>query len=141
MAPQQRAQRHQKEGRISLAVNAYRKNQISSIRKAATTYNIPESTLRTRPQHEIRSQKRTLRLLEEEALVKWILDLDRRGFPPHIIHVREMATVLLAARGSNPPPKPIGKNGQPVLFPPIRSLKQSGTVNFIHNGRNARIRM
>ena len=41
--------------------------------------------------------------------MQWILDLDRRGFPPHIIDVRRMADALLAARGQDPPPQPVGK--------------------------------
>ncbi|KAL6161704.1 hypothetical protein ACJQWK_08924 [Exserohilum turcicum] len=45
-----------------------------------------------------------------KSLVQWILDLDRRGFPPHIIDVRRMADALLAARGQDPPPPPVGKN-------------------------------
>ena len=42
--------------------------------------------------------------------MQWILDLDQRGFPPHIIDVRRMADALLTARGQDPPPQPIGKN-------------------------------
>jgi hypothetical protein len=41
--------------------------------------------------------------VEEQSLVQWILDLDRRGFPPRIIDVRRMADVLLTARGQDPP--------------------------------------
>jgi hypothetical protein len=33
-----------------------------------------------------------------------------RRFPPYIIDVRRMADVLLAARGQDPPPQPVGKN-------------------------------
>jgi hypothetical protein len=47
--------------------------------------------------------------VEEQSLVQWILNLDRRGFPPQIIDVRRMGDVLLAARGQNPPPIPLGK--------------------------------
>ncbi|RAR14192.1 plasma membrane calcium-transporting atpase 2 [Stemphylium lycopersici] len=46
----------------------------------------------------------------ESSLVQWILDLNRRGFPPYIIDVRRMADALLAARGQDPPPPPVGKN-------------------------------
>ncbi|RAQ99007.1 hypothetical protein DDE83_009211 [Stemphylium lycopersici] len=38
-----------------------------------------------------------------------VLKLDRRGFPPHVIDVRRMADALLAARGQEPPPPPVGK--------------------------------
>jgi hypothetical protein len=48
--------------------------------------------------------------VEEQSLVQWILDLDQRGFPPQIIDVRRMADVLLAARGQDPPPPPLGQN-------------------------------
>ena len=75
---------------------------------------MPESTLRTRlhgvkPRSEIVSARRRLSPIEEHSLVQWILDLDRRGFPPHIIDVRRIADALLAARGQDPPPAPVGK--------------------------------
>ena len=75
---------------------------------------MPESTLRTRlrgilPKRETTSVNRKLSPVEEQSLVQWILDLNRRGFPPHIIDVRRMADVLLAARSQDPPPRPVGK--------------------------------
>jgi hypothetical protein len=38
--------------------------------------------------------------LEEEVIVSYILDLDRRGFAPTYAAVRDMADKLLAARGA-----------------------------------------
>ena len=38
--------------------------------------------------------------LEEEVIVKYILDLDLRGFAPTYAAVRDMADKLLAARGA-----------------------------------------
>lgn len=78
-------------------------------------YDTPRSTLRGRlagalPQAAANAQKRKLHPVEEQSLVQWILDLDRRGFPPHVIDIRRMADVLLAGRGQNPPPQPVGKN-------------------------------
>ncbi|RAQ98726.1 plasma membrane calcium-transporting atpase 2 [Stemphylium lycopersici] len=80
----------------------------------AKAYDVPKSTLQTRlrgiqPRSETLSANRKLLPIEEQSLVQWILDLDRRGFPPHIIDVRRMADALLAARGQDPPPQPIGK--------------------------------
>lgn len=76
---------------------------------------MPRSTLQTRlqgvhPKHATTPVNRKLRPVEEQSLVQWILDLDRRGFPPQIIDVRRMADALLSARGQNPPPLPVGKN-------------------------------
>lgn len=38
--------------------------------------------------------------LEEEVIVKYILDLDLRGFPPTYTAVRDIANKLLAARSA-----------------------------------------
>ena len=62
------------------------------------------------PQASANAQKRKLSPTEEQSLVEWVLDLDQRGFPPQIIDVRRMADNLLAARGQEPPPQPVGQN-------------------------------
>ncbi|RYN49874.1 hypothetical protein AA0114_g6412 [Alternaria tenuissima] len=94
---------------------SYQNKPCQSIRALARAYDVPESTLRTRlrgvyPRSEIVSVNRKLLTTEEQSLVQWILDLNRRGFPPYIIDVRRMADALLAARGQDPPPLPVGKN-------------------------------
>ena len=114
MPRQQRSIQTSREGRISLAIASYRNNPKQSIRALAKAFDIPQSTLHTRihgvqPRSETASVNRKLSPIEEQSLVQWILDLNRRGFPPHIIDVRRMADALLAARGQNPPPAPIGK--------------------------------
>ena len=114
MPRQQRSKQTSREGRISLAIASYRNNPKQSICALAKAYDVPQSTLYTRvhgtqSRLELRSVNRKLSPIEEQSLVQWILDLDRRGFPPHIIDVRRMADSLLTARGQDPPPQPIGK--------------------------------
>ena len=104
-----------REGRLTLTIASYRNNPKQSVRALAAAYDVPKSTLQTRlhgvqPRSEILSTRRKLSPIEEQSLVQWILDLDRRGFPPHVIDVRRMADTLLAARGQDPPPQPVGKN-------------------------------
>ncbi|RAR00893.1 plasma membrane calcium-transporting atpase 2 [Stemphylium lycopersici] len=115
MPRQQRSIQTSREGRLSLAIASYRNNPKQSVRALAAAYDVPKSTLQTRlhgvqPRSEILSTRRKLSPIEEQSLVQWILDLDRRGFPPHVIDVRRMADTLLAARGQDPPPQPVGKN-------------------------------
>jgi hypothetical protein len=79
-----------------------------------TAYDIPRSTLQTRlhgtePLSETTSVNRKLHPVEEQSLVQWILELDRRGFPPQAIDVRRMADALLADRGQNLPLQSIGQ--------------------------------
>ena len=127
MPRQQRSTQTSREGRISLAIASYRNNPKQSLRALAIAFDVPRSTLQTRvggtqPRSEVRPANCKLSPIEEHSLVQWILDLDRRGFPPHIIDVRRMADALLAARGQDPPPQPVGKKwvsrfiqGQPEL--------------------------
>ena len=114
MPTTQRTQKLQREGRLSLSTQAIQNRQIKSLRQAARLYSIPETTLRRRvrgalPQAAANAQKRKLSPTEEQSLVEWVLGLDQRGFPPQIIDVRRMADNLLAARGQEPPPQPVGQ--------------------------------
>jgi hypothetical protein len=104
MTPHQRIQDSQTEARQLLATYALKSKQIQSQRKAAELYTIPRTTLRRRlrgiqPKHATTPVNLKLSPVEEQSLVQWILDLNRRGFPPNIIDVRRMADVLLAGRG------------------------------------------
>ena len=114
MPPTQHAQQAQKEGRLSLSIQAIQNKQVKSRRQAARLYSVPETTIRDRtrgahPQAIANAQKRKLSPTEEQSLVEWILDLDRRGFPPQIIDVRRMADNLLTARGQELPLQLVGK--------------------------------
>lgn len=104
MAPTHNVLKLQREGRLALSKQAIQTKQISSYRRAGQLYNVDPSTLRRRvngtlPQALTNAKKRKLQLSEEQALVE-----------SQIIGVRRMADTLLAARGQNPPPQPVGKN-------------------------------
>ncbi|KAI9041941.1 Pogo transposable element [Aspergillus affinis] len=97
----------QQEGRILLAICALKKQEIRSIREAARVFHISFETLRRRlngttSRSEIRANGHKMTQNEEESLVQWILSLDRRGAPPRPSHIREMANILLAQRGTTP---------------------------------------
>ncbi|CEJ56112.1 hypothetical protein PMG11_02335 [Penicillium brasilianum] len=83
------------EGRILLALSDIKDGRIKSIRAAAKLYDIPRSTLQTRAHGQIsRADKRPsghkLTQYEEDSLTK-----------PST--VREIANILLTARGTTPP--------------------------------------
>ena len=89
--------------RIELAIKAMESNANLSQRRAATVYNVPESTLRRQrakpaSQRVIYPNCSKLTKQEEEVLVQYIRKLDARGFAPTLAYVREMADQLLAAR-------------------------------------------
>jgi len=96
-------------GRILLALSDIKNGSIASLRAAARLYNIPESTLRSRAKGilsrvDIRPNGHKLTQLEEDSLTEWIFSMDSRGAAPRPSTVREMANILLAARGSQPQP-------------------------------------
>jgi hypothetical protein len=97
----------EREGRILLAIQAFKNQEISAIREAARRFEVPESTLRSRLRGttfraETRANSYKLTELEEESLQKWILSMDSRGAAPRPTMVREMANLLLEKRGSIP---------------------------------------
>ncbi|KFY92912.1 hypothetical protein V498_04671 [Pseudogymnoascus sp. VKM F-4517 (FW-2822)] len=81
------AQFSNQEGRIILAITALKEGNIKSIRAAAMSYNVLFESLRARlngvtSRRDSTPNSRKLTSYEESALVKYILDLDLRGFPP-----------------------------------------------------------
>jgi helix-turn-helix, Psq domain/Tc5 transposase DNA-binding domain len=94
-----------REAKIMLAIEAIQSTKKISVRKAATLYEVPESSLRRRmnghtPRAETRANGHILKPTEEDAIVQYILDLDTRGFPPRIAGVEDMANLLLATRST-----------------------------------------
>ena len=95
----------QNEADIQLAISAVNATQILPVRRAASAFNIPESTLRDRragrpARRDCRPNSKKLSLLEEEVIISYVLDLDQRGFAPTYAVVRDIADKLLAARGA-----------------------------------------
>jgi hypothetical protein len=81
-------------------------NKELSQRRAATIYNVLESTLctqRAKTTSQRNSHPNSSKLLrsKEEVLVQCIRRLDARGFAPTLSYIQEMANQLLAAHGSN----------------------------------------
>lgn len=114
----------QQEGRVELALEAYRAGQFRSLRRAAITFNVPQRSLNRRYKGtlaRINTQPncRKLTTTEEQTLIRYILDLDSRGFSPLLAEVADMADKLLAARGG----EPVGKNWAKNFVARTPSLK------------------
>jgi hypothetical protein len=96
-----------KEGRIQLALEAYKNGQFTSITKTAAAFDVPLSTLKTRVKgtsawNDSTSNSRKFSITEESTLRAWILDLDKRGLPPYFAIVRYLAQLLLSALLNKP---------------------------------------
>ena len=81
MPQQHNAQSIQNEGRISLAISAINRNQIQSVRRAVTTYDVPRTTLRrqragTTARRDYEANLKKLTKLEKSVIIQYILDLD-----------------------------------------------------------------
>ena len=104
-----------REGGIDLAINAHKQGQITSFRAATSTYDVPRSTAQRRvkgitPKRNSIAPNHRLTPAQEESLKQWILSLDRRGMPPRIETVRQMATILAAQHAGSATIQPVGKN-------------------------------
>ena len=105
MPPPHSLQLDQKEGRLALAFQAYKRDQFSSVRAAAKAYDVAESTLRSRvkgiiSRRDIRSPNLKLTATEESTLIQWILSMDQRGLPLTADSVRQAANLLLQKRSN-----------------------------------------
>ncbi|ESZ90366.1 hypothetical protein SBOR_9248 [Sclerotinia borealis F-4128] len=94
------------EARIISAIETLSKSKKISRRSVANLYNIPESTLRTRingstPLQERRPANHKLTKLEEEVILRYILDMDARGFVPRVSGVEDMVNDILDTRGAH----------------------------------------
>jgi hypothetical protein len=78
---------HTQEARIILAIKAIRISKKLSRRSTIKIYNIPYAILSNRMasrtfRRETKANSLKLTELEEETIVRYILDLDNRGFGP-----------------------------------------------------------
>src|SRR5437667_11080905 len=106
MPPQQNSQSSQTEGRIVLAIQAFKQGQFKSLKAAADAYDVPYSTTRDRvnghpARCDLRPANLKLTATEELTLVQWILSMDQRGLSPRATSVRQMANLLLAKRSKD----------------------------------------
>ena len=70
-----------------------------SCRSATKIYKVPESTLRDRmtsrtPRRELKANRHMMTEVDEEVLIRYILDLDARGFAPCLADVEDMTNYL-----------------------------------------------
>jgi hypothetical protein len=105
MAPPTQVQTRSNEADLQLTISSLNRKQFNSERNAIHTFNVPRSILRDRragkpARRDCQPNSKKLTQLEEEVIVRYILDLDQRGFAPTYAAVRDMADKLLAARGA-----------------------------------------
>lgn len=111
MSQQRTTQTSYTESDLQLALFDIQSKRVKSQRRAASIYNVPQRTLSHRragrlPRRDYVPKLKRLDKLEEEAIVKRILEESARGFAPTKPDVRAMADKLLEERAGNP----VGKN-------------------------------
>jgi hypothetical protein len=102
------------EGRIELAIQAFKKGRFQSLQAAALTYDAPITTVRRRARgilsrRDSQPSNRKLSSTEEETLIQWILSMDQRSMPPTTASVRRSAD-LLVQRSESTAPQTVGQN-------------------------------
>jgi hypothetical protein len=94
-----------KEARILLAVETFQNNQRKRVRSLTKAFDIPLSTLHDQihdqtSRRDLPANSRKLTDQEESVLVREVLNLDSRAFPPRLDSVGDMANKLLTDRGA-----------------------------------------
>jgi hypothetical protein len=101
---QPRMSEQSKEAHIILTIKALRENPKLKCKVVARSFRVPESTLHSRINGHLTLSERRLAMqkmtdLEEQVILKRILDLDSRGFAPQIAGVEDMANFILKSQG------------------------------------------
>jgi hypothetical protein len=91
------------ESRIILAIEALKNDPKLTERAAAGIYKVPRATLADRrarklSRRHITANGRKLTNTEESVLLDRIIDLIKRGFPPRLEDIQDMANRLLRVR-------------------------------------------
>src|SRR3954463_16774635 len=84
MSQQLRKDKAKQEGRIELALQAYKDGQFQSLRRAANAYNVCQRALTRRyngtlTRANTRPSGQKLSATEEQTIIRYILNLDSRG--------------------------------------------------------------
>jgi hypothetical protein len=104
MPPQHNTLLLEHEGRLQLALSAFNSGQFRSHRAAAAAFDVKRRTLDERARGILfrlatPPNSHKLTRTEEQTIVRYILDLDSRGFAPRLCEVVDMADKLLGVRG------------------------------------------
>ena len=96
-----------KETRMQMAIPACQKKQIKSRTAAAEVFGVSRETFRdwlqgVKPRAVTRANGHELTSIEEESVVKCLLDADKRGFSIRPQFLRGMAHILLTERTQDP---------------------------------------
>ena len=88
---------------VEAALKDYQKKKFKSVNAAARAHGVAESTLRARvkgrkSRAEANETKQLLSQAEERALIQWILEVSKAGYPPRKPQVREMAEQIRRGR-------------------------------------------
>ena len=96
-----------KEGQIILALQALQKDKNLSVRAAAEIYGVARKTLGRRrdgkpARCDTTPKSKKLTRSEEEAIIRYVIELYERAFPPRLCGVEDMANQLLRVRDAPP---------------------------------------
>ena len=91
------------ETQLNLALQAIRQNPKLSVRRAAKIYQVDHRRLGERlrgipPRRDISANSRKLIDLEEIVLIKRILELNSKGYPPRLCIVEDIANRIIELR-------------------------------------------
>ena len=95
------------EGRLILAVNAYKQGQFEALQPATTTYDVPQTTARRciagiTPKCSSIAPNCRLTPAQKETLKQRILSIDQCGMPPRNSTIWQMASLLATQHGLQP---------------------------------------